>query len=116
MVSKLQAVAPKLWGYWTHGKGLGKWVGTATPYRSLVAALTEEGVPPGQVHGLAANIYHAVKGSWPGKQGGRRDDTSGDMRPDDDVRCVVCGDVATARVELGGYSSPSLLVCSRHQG
>lgn len=115
MASKLQVVAPKLWGYWTNGKGLGKWAGTATPYRSLVAALTEEGVPPGQVHGLAANIYHAVKGTWPGKQGGKRDD----MRPDDDVRCVVCGDVATTQVEfvgrMGGSDALSLLVCSRHQ-
>lgn len=66
--SKLQATSPQLWSYWTKGKGLARWSGSATPFRTLVSALTKEGVPPGQVKGLAANIYHAVKGVWPGKR------------------------------------------------
>ncbi len=60
--------------YWTQGKGLARWATTATPYRSLVAALRTE-IEPGemtddQLKGLAANYYHKVFHKWPGKRGG----------------------------------------------
>ena len=54
-------------GRCSHGKGLSRWATTPTPYRSLVAALESEGVPGHMIHGLAANIFHHVKGRWPGR-------------------------------------------------
>jgi hypothetical protein len=56
----------KLWDYWL-GKGLGRWATSPTPYRTLRAALLSEGVPAGEADGLAANLYHAHFGRWPGK-------------------------------------------------
>jgi hypothetical protein len=58
--------------YWTKGKGLARWAESPTPYRTLVAELRKE-IPADemtddQLHGLAANYYHAVKGEWPGKK------------------------------------------------
>lgn len=67
----------QLWKYWTEGEGLARWADTPTPYRSLLAALLSEGVPPNQAHGLAANIYHEVLGVWPGKKDGHM--TAGDQ-------------------------------------
>lgn len=68
-----------LWKWWTHGEGLARWASSPTPYRTLVAALEKEGVPPGQIHGLAANIYHEVFKRWPGKHdGGDHGNTPGD--------------------------------------
>lgn len=126
MASKLQAVAPQLWSYWTHGKGLARWAGSATPYRTLVLQLTEEKVPAGMVAGLAARIYHAAKGVWPGGQGkgrSRSDWTGAEHRaayaPDDDVRCVVAGCKAVAteyslRSFWGALRSVHALVCADH--
>lgn len=59
--------------YWTRGEGLARWANTATPYRSLVAALRKEGVPGHMVNGLAAKYYRTVKGEWPGKKGGDKE-------------------------------------------
>lgn len=58
--------------YWTSGAGLARWANTPTPYRSLVAALGKEGVPAHMIHGLAAKYYKKVKGTWPGKRGGKK--------------------------------------------
>jgi hypothetical protein len=70
VVSQLQLKSPQLWRYWTAGKGLARWADSPTPYRTLVAELGSEGVPAGQIHGLAARIYHEVFGVWPGKHDG----------------------------------------------
>lgn len=69
----LRGMPLQLKKYWL-GKGLARWAGTPTPYRSLVAALLKEGVPAKEVHGLAAKLYHDHFGTWPGaheKQGGK---------------------------------------------
>lgn len=58
--------------YWTRGKGLARWANTATPFRSLVAALKAEGIPARMRNGLAAKYYKTVKGTWPGKRGGKK--------------------------------------------
>jgi len=69
----------KLWEYWTRKVGLARWADSPTPYRTLLAALLSEGVPPGQAHGLAANIFHAALGRWPGKHDkGDHGNTPGD--------------------------------------
>jgi hypothetical protein len=60
-----------LWQYWVQGPGLARWAGSPKPWTTLVAALESEGVPPGQVKGLATNIYVKVKGHGPG-QGKKR--------------------------------------------
>jgi hypothetical protein len=80
MVSQLQfGRGSKLWTYWTKGNGLGRWLGSPTPYRTLRAELLSEGVPAHMADGLAANIYHAVLGRWPGKHdGGDHGSTAGD--------------------------------------
>jgi hypothetical protein len=70
VTSELELRSPQLWRWWTRGEGLARWAASPTPYRSLVAALTTVGVPVGQVHGLAARIYHEVLGTWPGKHEG----------------------------------------------
>lgn len=56
-----------LWRYWTAGEGLARWRGSATPWRTLRAALLDEGVPAHMVDGLTTNIFHAVTGTWPAK-------------------------------------------------
>lgn len=61
---------PALKRYWLAGPGLARWATTPTPYRALVAALTKEGVPIFEVHGIAANLYHEHFGKWPGKHEG----------------------------------------------
>lgn len=79
-VALVAAGAPKTDGqkakplerYWTKGKGLARWAESPTPYRTLVGELRKE-IPADemtddQLHGLAANYYHAVKGEWPGKK------------------------------------------------
>lgn len=58
---------PQLKKYWLAGKGLARWSVSPKPYTALVAALRSEGVPEKAVHGLAANLYHAHFGVWPGK-------------------------------------------------
>lgn len=62
---------PQLKKYWLSGPGLARWATTPTPYRALVKALSEEiqDMTPEQIKGLAANLYHAHFGTWPGKQG-----------------------------------------------
>lgn len=70
MASKLELTSPQLWEYWTKGKGLAKWVGSPHPYTALTAALLAAGVPAHSVHGLAANIFHGVKGYWPSERQG----------------------------------------------
>lgn len=60
----------RLKDYWAHGKGLAKWIGSPTPYRTLRAELSKY-VPPGhELDGLTANIYHMATGKWPGKKRG----------------------------------------------
>lgn len=58
--------------YWTKGEGLARWAESPTPYRTLVRELRKEiradEMTDDQLHGLAANYYHAVKGEWPGKK------------------------------------------------
>lgn len=76
--------------YWTSGEGLARWATTPTPYRSLVSALTQEveGMTPEQIKGLAANLYHDVFGTWPGRQskdGGALHASAAPM-PSDDAR------------------------------
>lgn len=62
--------AMQLREYWAHGDGAKKWIGSPTPYRTLRDHLAKY-VPPGrELDGLAANIYHAALGKWPGKQRG----------------------------------------------
>lgn len=58
----------KLWDYWL-GEGAAKWVSSAHPYTALVTALRSAGVPEKSVNGLAANLYHAKFGTWPGDHG-----------------------------------------------
>ena len=55
--------------YWL-GEGASRWVGSATPYRTLRRALASEGVPAKMVSGLAARLYHWKFGRWPGKRNG----------------------------------------------
>jgi hypothetical protein len=80
MASQLEAGrGRKLWDYWVHGKGASRWIGSPTPYRTLLAELLSEGVPAGEAHGLAANIFHAALGRWPGKHDkGDHGNTPGD--------------------------------------
>ena len=119
MASKLQAVAPQLWSYWTKGKGLARWGASPSPYRTLVAQLKSEGVPAGMVKGLAARIYHAAKGVWPGGKGKGRKRAAwtgaehrAAVQADDEVRCVVCGAVATHTREYA--DAIDILVCDAH--
>lgn len=60
----------KLWQYWTKGEGLAKWAGTPHPYTALTTALKAAGVPAHSVPGLAANMFKAVFGIWPGERKG----------------------------------------------
>lgn len=60
----------KLWDYWTKGEGLAKWAKSTHPYTALTRALLKAGVPVRSVHGLAANMFHAVFGFWPGEREG----------------------------------------------
>lgn len=55
--------------YWL-GEGASRWVGSATPYRTLRRALASEGVPMKMISGLAARLYHWKFGKWPGKRNG----------------------------------------------
>lgn len=71
MASELQVDSPTLWRYWTKGKGLAKWASSPHPYTALVRALRKAGVPEHSIHGLAANIFHAVMGIWPGERKGK---------------------------------------------
>lgn len=57
--------------YWTTGPGAAKWVGSPTPYTALVAALRKAGVPEHEVHGLAASLFKAVFGIYPGQREGK---------------------------------------------
>lgn len=52
----------KLWRYWTHGEGAAK-IGWGLPgdYDRAVTLL-DKYVPPGQVHGLAAEMHIAATG------------------------------------------------------
>jgi hypothetical protein len=52
----------KLWDYWVHGEGAAK-IGWGAPddYARAVAELSKY-VPPGQVHGLAAEMHIAATG------------------------------------------------------
>ncbi|QDH93504.1 RNA ligase [Gordonia phage Verity] len=80
--------------YWTQGEGLAKWAPTATPYRSLVAALSAEihDMTPEQIKGLAANLYHDVFGEWPGrksKDGGKLSAALMPPTPDEAQRLVA---------------------------
>lgn len=54
--------------YWL-GEGLSRWAVSPHPYEALVAALREEGVPGHMIHGLAASLYFAHFGRYPGAHG-----------------------------------------------
>lgn len=60
-VSQLQLTPQgrQLWNYWT-GQGTTRWAGSPKPYTTLTAELAKEAVPPAQIPGLAAEIFHAV--------------------------------------------------------
>lgn len=60
----------KLWDYWLRGAGAAKWVGSAHPYTTLTAALRAAGVPGKSIKGLAANLFKAKFGIWPGERKG----------------------------------------------
>lgn len=51
--------------YWTTGKGRALWADSPTPYRTLLALL-EAHMSSAKAHGLAAEYYHLVFGTWPG--------------------------------------------------
>mgnify|MGYP001005083808 CR=1 FL=1 len=64
-----------LWEYWL-GEGLKRWAVSPTPYRSLRRELLKY-MPLRKASGLAAEIFHAHKGYWPGdKRHTGRDDRS----------------------------------------
>jgi hypothetical protein len=58
----------RLFEYWAHGKGAAKWIKSAHPYTTLVNLLIKAGVPARSVHGLAANIFKAATGHYPGQR------------------------------------------------
>lgn len=60
----------KLWNYYLHGAGAG-WAASPHPYTALVALLRKNHVPGHSVHGLAANLFHAKFGIWPGERQGK---------------------------------------------
>lgn len=70
MASELEVGSPTLWAYWTKGAGLAKWASSPHPYTALVATLRKAGVPGHSIHGLAASIFRAVFGIWPGERKG----------------------------------------------
>jgi hypothetical protein len=76
-----------LWKWWTSGAGLALWATSPHPYATLRAALISKGVPAGEASGLAANIYHAHFGRWPGKH----DKGDHGSTPGDKVAAAVNG-------------------------
>lgn len=60
----------KLWKYWL-GEGAAKWAGSPHPYTTLTHALAAAGVPAHSIPGLAANLFHAKFGIWPGERKGK---------------------------------------------
>lgn len=60
-VSQLQLTPQgrQLWNYWT-GEGKARWAGAPKPYTMLTTELAKEDVPLHEIHGLAAEIFHAV--------------------------------------------------------
>lgn len=64
---------PQLFAYWTKGAGLARWAPTAHPFTALVRALKREikGKTDGQIKGLAANLFKATFGIWPGERAGK---------------------------------------------
>ena len=57
--------------FWARGKGLARWRGSPHPYTALVAALKKaikKPMPDDKLHGLAANIFHAATGQYPGQR------------------------------------------------
>lgn len=63
----------QLKAYWTKGAGLARWAKSPHPYSALVKALQKEihGKTPGWYKGLAANLFHATFGIWPGEREGQ---------------------------------------------
>lgn len=59
----------RLLAYWAHGAGAAKWKGQPHPYTALVNALkATKGIPNRMIHGLAANIFKAGTGQYPGQR------------------------------------------------
>lgn len=58
----------RLFDYWAHGEGTAKWINSPHPYTALVNALRKAGVPEHSIHGLAANIFKAATGHFPGQR------------------------------------------------
>jgi hypothetical protein len=60
--------ADQLKRYWAHGDGAARW----TTFRELRVLLAAHGVPPKELDGETANIYHMRFGRWPGKKRGNK--------------------------------------------
>lgn len=61
-----------LLAYWATGPGAAKWRTKAHPYTALVEALREHpDIPSRMIHGLAANIFRAATGQYPGQRAGK---------------------------------------------
>lgn len=58
----------RLMEYWAHGEGRLKWIGSPTPYTTLVQLLSKYVHDPAELHGLAANIFHEATGIYPGQR------------------------------------------------
>jgi hypothetical protein len=56
--------------YWTKGKGLARWIGSPTPWTTLVALLSEH-VPPEKARVFASKWLHEVTGLWAGSDAHR---------------------------------------------
>ena len=60
-----------LLAYWATGPGSG-WKTSPHPYTALVEALKRhKDIPARMVHGLAANIFRAARGEYPGQRKGK---------------------------------------------
>lgn len=101
-------IPPQLKRYWTRGAGLARWAPTPHPYTALVDALRKEvpGKADGFYKGLAANLYHAALGRWPGNRDGGKGKAlraAGDRRVKTQAGAkrygVSVGDLITADME-----------------
>lgn len=64
------AIPDQLADYWLHGKGAAKvrWCTRGSFRRAR--RLLRKYIPPGQLDGAVANLYHRACGKWPGRRGG----------------------------------------------
>lgn len=64
--------AKVLHDYWTQGEGLAKWVDTPHPWTTLYKHLLKHMGDEDLAKRTAADWYHDVKGTWPGRHEGKR--------------------------------------------